>query len=128
MPRWIIGIGASWGRNTSSFVPHVMPCCQPRKTCLIADFCPVWDWKRAGSPVIPSRSFETSGRAPAPGRQRENDDHSDESRFIGRERSAFTTFPKASSSSGGRSSSENQRSSATSSAGVGSPETMRAVQ
>ncbi len=72
-----------------------MPCCQPRKTCLMADFCPVWAWKRAGSPVIPSRTFATSGRAPAPGASASSTTATAMSRFIGRERSAFTTFAES---------------------------------
>ena len=76
----------------------------------------------------PEQELRDLGAGAGAGRQRENDDHSDQEPLHRRERSAFATFSKASSSSGGRSSSENQRSSATSSAGVGSPETMRAVQ
>ena len=68
------------------------------------------------------------GAGAGPGRQSENNEDTNEKPLHRRERIALTTFSKANSSSGGMSSGKNQRSSATSSAGVGSPETIRAVQ
>ena len=73
-----MGIGVSWGRNTGNRVPQVMPCCQPRKTCLIADFCPVWAWKRAGSPVIPEQDLCDLGAGARAGSQRQQHDRDDQ--------------------------------------------------